>query len=86
MTQTRKLPKEGRQLYNDNPRGKPRTRGTGYGTAQRARKTLKLLRGKDTGYQKQVVGTLFYRAKYHKFQTEGMRNAMKVFRKWLNTH
>ena len=89
MTQTRKThknPKEGRQLYNDNPKGKPQTRGTGYGTAERARKTLNLLKGKSIGYQKQVVGTLFYRAKYHKFQTEGMRNAMKIYRKWLNTH
>lgn len=82
MTQTRKQ-RPGTQLFNDNPRGSPRTKGTGYGTAGRARKTLKLLKGKPDGYKRQVIGTLYYRAKYHKFQTQGMRDAMKVFKKWL---
>ena len=89
MAQTRKQGREGRQgrqLFNDNPRGSPRTKGTGYGTAERARKTLKLLKGKPETYQKQVVGTLFYRAKYHKYQTSGMRNAMAIYKKWLEQH
>jgi hypothetical protein len=85
MGQTRKL-RPGRQLFNDNPRGAPRTKGTGYGTAERARKTLKLLKGKPEGYKRQVVGTLCYRAKYHKYQTQGMRNAMKIYGKWLKKH
>jgi hypothetical protein len=81
--QTRKQ-RPGSRLFNDNPRGKPRTPGTGYGSAEKARKTLKLLKGKPFAYQRQVVGTLYYRAKYHKYQTRGMKNAMGVFKKWLD--
>lgn len=75
--QTRKQ-RPGTRLFNDNPRGRPRTAGTGYGSVEKVRKTLKLLRGKPRAYQRQVLGTLFYRAKYHKYQTQGMREAMKA--------
>lgn len=74
----------GHQLFNNNPRGYPRTPGTGYGSAEKARKTLKLLKGKPTAYKKQVITTLMYRAKFHKYQTQGMRNAFTVFKKALN--
>ena len=90
MAQTRKqrpgTRHSGTRLFNDNPRGSPRTKGTGYGTAERARKTLKLLKGKPEPYKKQVITTLYYRAKHHKFQTKGMRNAMKLYGKWLKNH
>ncbi len=79
------LKKPGHRLFNDNPRGVPRTKGTGYGSAQKARKTLKLLKGKSPAYQRQVVGTLYYRAKYHKYQTQGMREAMPIFKRFLQT-
>jgi hypothetical protein len=32
----------------------------------------------------QVVNTMYNRAKYHANQTDGMRDAMKIFKKWLN--
>lgn len=35
-------------------------------------------------YQKQVVNTMYNRAKYHPHQTDGMKEAMKVFKKWLD--
>lgn len=76
---TRKAPKKGHQLFNDNPRGAPRTRGIGYGTAERARKSIRLIKGKPTAYQMQVATTMFFRAKYHKYQTKGMKEAMKVW-------
>jgi hypothetical protein len=82
-TPTRK--RKGTQLFNANPRGRPRTPGTGYGSAEKARKTLKLLKGKPWSYQRQVIGTLYYRAKYHKYQTRGMREAMGVFKEALNS-
>lgn len=83
MKQTQKQ-RPGGRLFNDNPRGKPRTHGTGYGSAEKARKTLKLLKGKPFVYQRQVVGTLYYRAKHHKYQTRGMRDAMGVYKKWVD--
>lgn len=82
--QTKKQ-KKGHQLFNDNPRGAPRTRGIGYGTAERARKSIRLLRGKPTAYQRQVATTMYYRAKHHKYQTQGMRDAMRVWKQYLQT-
>ena len=82
---TRKVPKKGHQLFNDNPRGAPRTRGIGYGTAEKARKSIKLLRNKPKAYQRQVATTMYYRAKYHKYQNEGMRQAMKVWGEYIKS-
>lgn len=73
-------------LYADNPPGKkPRVPGTGYGTRKKAQKTIQLLKGKPLGLQKQIATTLYYRAKYHARQTKDMREAMKVFSKYLKT-
>jgi hypothetical protein len=71
-------------LYS-NGRRKPRTK-TGYGDAKRARETLKNIKKFDKAYQMQVVTTMYNRAKYHANQTMDMREAMKVFRKWLKSH
>ena len=81
---TRKATK-GHQLFNDNPRGAPRTRGIGYGTAEKARKSIHLLRGKPKVYQHQVATTMYYLAKHHKYQNEGMRQAMKVWGDYIQT-
>ena len=81
----RKTQKKGRQLFNDNPRGHPRTKGIGYGTAQRARKSIKKLKGKSKTYRKQVATTMYYRAKHHKYQNKGMREAMKVWKNYIQT-
>ena len=80
-----KTRKKGHQLFNDNPRGAPRTRGIGYGTAEKARKSIQLLKGKPTVYRHQVATTMYYRAKYHKYQNEGMRQSMKVWKRYLDT-
>jgi hypothetical protein len=76
---------KGHQLFNDNPRGYPRTRGIGYGTAQKARQSIQKLKGKAAAYRHQVATTMYYRAKHHKYQNEGMREAMKVWKRYLNT-
>ena len=75
--------KKGHQLFNDNPRGHSRTTGIGYGSSKKARISLKRIRDKPLSYQRQVATTMYYRAKYHKYQTPGMRNAMKVYGKFL---
>lgn len=74
----------GNQLYDDNPRGKPVTKGTGFSNVRKARKTLKLIRGKPKVYQQQVITTMYYRAKHHPHQTKSMRNAMKIFKEKLH--
>jgi hypothetical protein len=80
---TRKA-KLGSQLFNDNPKGPSKVKAQ-YGTAERARQTLKRLKGKPSSYQRQVATTMFYRAKHHKYQTKGMKNAMKIYKSFLRT-
>ena len=59
------------------------TRGTGFKNRVKALQTLEIIKDRDIIYQKQVVNTMYNRAKYHPHQTEEMREAMKVFEKWL---
>ena len=63
----------------------PKTSVKGYGfkDAEAAKKTLKLLKGKDLKYQKSVVSTMLGRAKTHPHQTDKMRDAIKIFEYWL---
>lgn len=72
-------------VFNDNPPGKkPRLR-LGYGTGAKARRSVRLLKKQPRQYQVQAAHTLYYRAKYHKYQTKGMKNAMKVYSKFMKT-
>ena len=78
-----KTRKAGHQLFNNNPKGPSKVKAQ-YGTAERARQTLKRLRGKPKAYQRQVAVTMYYRAKHHKYRTKDMEAAMKVYKKYLN--
>jgi hypothetical protein len=77
--------KKGHQLFNDNPRGKPRVKGIGYGTAKKARSSIKLIKNKPLAYKMQVATTMYYRAKHHKYQNEGMRAAALIWGKYIET-
>ena len=68
-----------------NGKRKPKTK-TGYGDEKRAKETLKNIKKFDKSYQKQVVNTMYNRAKYHANQTSGMRDAMKIFKNWLKNN
>ena len=54
-----------------------------YGTAKKARQTIRYLRKKPRVEQIRGAQTMYYRAKYHAKQTADMRNAMKVYAKYL---
>lgn len=62
---------------------KKRAYFTGYGNEEKARKTLKSIKKLPQGKQNQIVNTMYNRAKFHANQTEDMKKAMKVFRKWM---
>lgn len=79
-----KTRKVGHRLFNDNPKGPSKVKAQ-YGTAERARQTIKRLRSKPKAYQRQVAVTMFYRAKHHKYRTKNMEEAMKVYEKFLQT-
>ncbi len=73
------------ELYSDrNP--KTTIKGFGYANAKKARATLKKLRKvkRPEVYKFQVVNTMYYRAKHHKYRTKDMEAAMKVFKKYLD--
>jgi hypothetical protein len=69
-------------LYSDN---NPITtiKGFGFKNKQKAEETIeKLKKGQFTiTYIKQVIITMFYRAKHHPNRTKDMEEAMKVFKK-----
>lgn len=70
-------------LYEDN-HPETSTKGLGFKNKEKAIETLKIIKNRDLTYQKQVVNTMYNRAKYHPYQTKDMREAMKVFKEWLN--
>jgi hypothetical protein len=71
-------------LFN-NSRRKPKTQShLHYGTAAKARQTLKYLRGRPRGEQRKGAQTMYLRAKYHAHQTKNMREAMKVYADFLD--
>ena len=68
-------------VFND-PKHPPKFRAA-YGTAKKARNTLKRLSRATRKKARQVARTMYYRAKYHKYQTPGMKEAMKVYGDYL---
>ena len=72
-------------VFNDPISGKRPKIKLRYGTGDRARETIKGLRKQPYMYQLQAGYTMYYRAKYHKHQTKGMKNAKKIYKKFLNS-
>jgi hypothetical protein len=72
-------------VFNDNPPTKKPILKLKYGSANGARKSIKLLKKQPKQYQSHAAHTLYYRAKYHKYQTKGMKNAQKIYGKFLKT-
>ena len=78
MAPTRK-----QRLFNS-PRGGPKTKGIKYATAKNARKSIQLIKGQDKTRRKRIAMRMYYRAKFHKYQTPGMRAAMKVWKNYID--
>lgn len=67
------------------PSKKPRLR-LHYSSKKAAENSLKKLkRQTNKQYQRQAATTLYYRAKLHKYQTKGMRDAAIIYKKFLQT-
>ncbi len=54
-----------------------------YGSAKKAKQTLKYLKTRPRGEQIRGAQAMFFRAKYHAQQTKNMREAMKVYKDFL---
>jgi hypothetical protein len=73
-------------LYSPNRLGgKPRVK-TGFKDATSAKLTLKNIAKYPLTYQKQVVITMYNRAKYHPHKTQEMQGAINVYSKWMAKH
>jgi hypothetical protein len=59
-------------------------KGSGYDSVKRAKITIKSIKSRAKSEQKEIVETMYNRAKNHKSQTGGMREAMKIFEQWLS--
>ena len=79
------MSKVNKSLYEDK-HPETSTKGTGFKNKQKALDTLIIIKDRDIKYQKQVVNTMYNRAKYHPHQTNDMKEAMKVYKVWLNEH
>jgi hypothetical protein len=79
---SKKSKKINKSLYS-NGKNKPRIK-SGYGSSEIARKTLKNINGHSRSYKMQIVNTMYNRAKHHKYQTSGMKKAMKIYKSWLS--
>ena len=74
------------KLYNDARNPSKKTLGTGYGSEKKARETLKIIKTLPEVKQKQIIITMFNRAKYHKYRTKNMEEAMNIFSIWMKKH
>ena len=79
---SKKTSKKNISLYKDD-HPETSTKGTGFKDKQKAIDTLNIIKNRDLTYQKQVVTTMYNRAKYHPHQTADMKEAMEVYKKWL---
>lgn len=58
----------------------------GYKNEKKARETIKIIKVRSIKAQKNIINTLFQRAKFHPNQTPDMRRAMRVFKAWIISH
>jgi hypothetical protein len=79
------MKKINKSLYEDK-HPKTSLKGTGFKDKEKAINTIKLIKNKNLIYQFQVINTMYNRAKYHPNQTKEMKEAMNIFKKWLNDY
>lgn len=73
------------ELYNDiNPNNT--LKNTGFKNKQTAINTIKLIKNRCNYYQFSVINTMYNRAKYHPHQTNNMKEAMIIFKRWINDY
>jgi hypothetical protein len=70
-------------VFNE-PTKKPRIKA-GYGTKKKAQNTVRRLHSVSRKKAQAIARTMYYRAKFNKNQTPGMRNAMKVYKEYLES-
>ena len=62
------------------------TPNLGFKDKEKAIYTIEVIKNRDIKYQVSVISTMLGRAKNHPNQTKGMRDAIKIFEKWLKDY
>lgn len=76
--------KKGTTLFS--PGDKDAVKGTGYGSKEKALDTIKIidkLKKKDHMHAMAIATTMMNRAKHSDNQSQGMRDAIPIFKKWI---
>jgi len=72
-------------LYEDyNP--KTTIKNLGFKNKEKALYTINIIKNKNKKYQKNVIITMYNRAKYHPHRTKDMEDAMKIFKLWIKSN
>lgn len=69
-----------------NPGSDKSIKGTGYGSKEKAEKTIKIidkLKKEDHRHAMSIATTMMNRAKYSANQSEGMKEAIPIFKEWI---
>ena len=69
-----------------NPGDKDAVKGTGYGSKEKALATVKImddLKKKDHKHAMAIATTMMNRAEHSKYQSDGMREAIPIFKEWI---
>jgi len=72
------------ELFSDGD--KDAVKGTGYGSKEKALATIKIidnLKKKDHRHAMAIATTMMNRAKHSANQTDGMKQAVPIFKKWI---
>ncbi len=76
--------KKGTTLFS--PGDKDAVKGTGYGSKEKALDTIKIidkLKKKDHMHAMAIATTMMNRAKHSDNQSQGMKDAIPIFKKWI---
>jgi hypothetical protein len=71
------------ELYTDAHKSKT-IQGLGFKNKDSAIKSILAVSKLPIDQQFKIINVLYQRAKYHPYPTEGIKDAMKVFKKWLD--
>ncbi len=69
-------------LYRDTHPEKS-TKGVGFKNKEKAIDTINIIKKYNIIKQMQIVLTMYYRAEHHPYKNKNMKEAMKIFKKWL---
>ena len=74
------------KLYSNNKHPITNIKNTGFKDPLTVQTTFDLIKKRSIIYQKSVIITMYNRAKYHPNQTEDMKKAMHLMKKWLDKY